>query len=70
MTNDIEAEADAFAMELLMPESLVRDYLKALPEKSHIDLCDDTDQVLSKMAKKFAVSRAMLTIRLRDLGII
>lgn len=62
---DIEAEANYFAMCLLLPERMLREEIaKAGP----ISLVDD--EQASKLAKKFGVSITMFMVRLVDLGIL
>ena len=60
----LEHEADAFAAELLMPESVVR----ALAERyrSH---CSDFD-LIWRLSTEMLVSRAALKVRLRHLGLL
>jgi Zn-dependent peptidase ImmA (M78 family) len=56
---DIEAEANEFAMELLMPS----DWLLADVRKmGGFDVCDDDK--LAKLAKKYRVPVTLLTLRL------
>jgi Zn-dependent peptidase ImmA (M78 family) len=59
---DEEAEANAFAMELLMPEQFVKDYLD---KHGPIDLMDS--KALGKMAKTFGVDLQVMAIRLGQL---
>jgi len=64
MTEDqiMEAEANAFAMELLMPA----DWLRADIEKlGGIDI--DDDKKLSRLAKKYSVSLQVMAIRIAEL---
>lgn len=59
---DIEAEANAFAMELLMPsEFLLRD----LKQMGGIDLADD--EQVAKLAKKYRVAVSLMAIRIGQL---
>jgi Zn-dependent peptidase ImmA (M78 family) len=58
----MEAEANAFAMELLMPA----DWLRADIEKlGGIDI--DDDKKLSRLAKKYSVSLQVMAIRIAEL---
>lgn len=60
--NDIEAEANTFSMELLMPtEFLLRD----LKQMGGIDLTDDVQ--VEKLAKKYRVPVSMMAIRIGQL---
>ncbi|MEM9814867.1 MAG: ImmA/IrrE family metallo-endopeptidase [Cyanobacteria bacterium P01_D01_bin.6] len=62
-----EIEANAFAAELLMPESLLRKVVR----KNPVDAFDDSEEsLLTKTAKDFQVSVQALTIRLTRLGLI
>ena len=60
--SDLCAEANAFAMELLMPEFLLRPELEKL---GGIDIEDS--KAISKLAAKFRVSTQMMTLRLGEL---
>lgn len=60
--HNMEAEANAFAMELLMPEFLMRQEMAKL---KHIDIEDE--KAVETLAKKFRVSRQVMTIRLGQL---
>lgn len=56
-----EAEANAFAIELLMPrEILLKDIAKMAPKG--IDL--ESDPVIAKLAKRYQVSEQLMTVRL------
>ncbi len=59
--DDKEMEANAFAAELLMPESELRRY-------RHVDLNDD--EFLHGLARKLKVSVTALTYRLINLGMV
>ena len=59
---DIEAEANAFAMELLMPTEFLRRDLKQM---GGIDLADDRQ--VEKLAKKYRVSVSLMAIRIGQL---
>ncbi len=62
MTSQMDQEANAFAMELLMPA----DWLRADIEKmGGIDLTDDA--ALAKLAKKYRVSPQVMAIRIGEL---
>jgi len=64
MTEDqiMQAEANAFAMELLMPA----DWLRADIEKlGGIDIEDDA--ALTKLAKKYRVSMQVMAVRIGEL---
>jgi Zn-dependent peptidase ImmA (M78 family) len=54
-----EAEANMFAMEILMPEEDVRQQAKGL------DLMDD--KVVSKLAKRYGVENSVMSMRLFQL---
>ena len=58
----IEKEANRFAMELLMPEYLIK---KEFKKYSHII---DFQKIISKMAEIFEVEEYIMTIRLFNLG--
>ena len=62
-----EDEANAFAMELLMPEDFIRrdweEYSKGV-----IDIVEDAN--IAKMARRYRVSLQMMMFRLVELGII
>jgi Zn-dependent peptidase ImmA (M78 family) len=58
----MEAEANYFAMCLLMPESMVREYMKT----HTIDLSEDGG--LKRIAKTFEVSLPVAAKRLTQLG--
>ncbi|MBX9685877.1 MAG: ImmA/IrrE family metallo-endopeptidase [Candidatus Obscuribacterales bacterium] len=65
--NKQEIEANAFAAELLMPETKVRQYFPSSFSLMEVEqLADD----IEKVAKKFGVSSAALSIRLHRLGIL
>ncbi len=59
---DMEAEADYFAMCLLMPRDLVIAEVRAM---GGVDLVDDEE--VGKLAKKFGVSIGLMTARLLQL---
>jgi Zn-dependent peptidase ImmA (M78 family) len=62
MSDDtMEIEANAFAMELLMPEFLLR----PLMPKDGIDL--DDEKRIAALAKKFRVSVPAMIVRLHEL---
>jgi Zn-dependent peptidase ImmA (M78 family) len=61
-TEKQDAEANHFAMCLLMPKNLV---FKEVQKMGGIDLCDDAP--LKELAKKFGVSVAMMAVRLGQL---
>jgi len=58
---NIDAGANYIAMCLLMPEKMVRDYVK----KNKMDMTDDRH--LRAMANKFAVPLGVLVLRLNKL---
>jgi Zn-dependent peptidase ImmA (M78 family) len=60
----IEAESNYFAMCLLMPESFLRQDIK---EMGGLDLTEDSP--IRKLAQKYQVSIAMMTLRLAQLGL-
>lgn len=62
-TDKVEIEANAFAAELLMPESALRDITRHQP----LDAFDD--RAIQSLAAKFGVSVRALTIRLTKLGL-
>lgn len=55
-----DAEANAFAMSLLMPEALVREHVKVPVTEQHV----------VELAKLFQVSEVHMTLRLVDLKLI
>lgn len=59
-----EAEANYFAMCLLMPEQFVRDEIKKIGK---IDAVDGTG--IEKLARKFRVSVPLMTLRIGQLGL-
>ena len=59
-----EREANAFAAELLMPETVLRDLVGRRP----IDVFDDA--AVRRLASQFEVSPQALTIRLSRLGLV
>jgi len=61
--NILEAEANYFAMCLLMPAQMVKDEVKKLT----IDIT--SDETVKVLAKKFDVSLTMMAIRLAQLKI-
>jgi Zn-dependent peptidase ImmA (M78 family) len=58
----MEAEANAFAMELLMPADWVR---REAAKLGGVDIEDE--KKVAKLAKKFGVSNAVMTLRLGQL---
>jgi Zn-dependent peptidase ImmA (M78 family) len=63
-TDPKEIEANQFAAELVMPEFLLVDDLKALPK----DI--DEEDAVCQLADKYEVSMQAMTIRLHTLGLI
>lgn len=62
-----EIEANVFAAELLMPESVLKERLTEQP----LDAFDESDEsAFRKLASEFGVSIQALTIRLTRLGLI
>jgi Zn-dependent peptidase ImmA (M78 family) len=61
-TDPKEREANAFAAELLMPEQIVR---KEIKDMQGIDLHDSV--AVGRLADKFGVSQAAITVRLASL---
>lgn len=61
-----DAEANVFAICLLMPETLIHSELDAMLKKLHP--IADEDVIVRRMAKKFAVSEVMMVCRLVQLG--
>lgn len=59
---DIEAEANAFAMELLMPTEFL---LADLKKMGGVDLADDTE--IAKLAKRYRVAVSLMAIRIGQL---
>lgn len=59
---DIEAEANIFAMELLMPTDFL---LRDLKQIGGIDLADDVQ--ITKLAKKYRVAVSLMAIRIGQL---
>ncbi len=65
MTNETdEREASLFAMELLMPEPLIRQDSEGL----QIDLLNDNGIELKKLARKYCVSERLMLLRLTQIG--
>jgi len=60
-----EAEANAFAMSLLMPEILIKRELEKI-----VTVQRKEDEIVSKMASRFAVTETAMRSRLFDLGYI
>jgi Zn-dependent peptidase ImmA (M78 family) len=58
-----EMEANEFAAVLLMPEDLITKDFKKLFEK-------DSDEIISKLAKRYEVSQPALTYRLKNMGLL
>jgi Zn-dependent peptidase ImmA (M78 family) len=58
-----EVQANKFAAALLMPEKLIRGEIAS----SHFDLDDEED--VSNLAKRFNVSAAAMSFRLKNLGL-
>lgn len=63
--HDQEEEANYFAMCLLMPESLVREWIT---KNGTAELTDD--EFLKKLARVFGVSMTIASVRLNDLGLL
>ena len=61
-----EAEANYFAVCLLMPATLVHKELDAMLSKMHP--IADEDVIVRRMAKKFGVGETMMIARLVELG--
>lgn len=64
-TDDDEIEANRFAAEILMPE----EFLRADLEDLGLVTADD-DHAISRLAKRYKVSKQAMTIRLTSLGLI
>jgi Zn-dependent peptidase ImmA (M78 family) len=64
VSDQMENEANHFAMCLLMPESVVRKEAKKI---GYIDLCATEDENLKKLACKFHVSMALMAMRLQQI---
>jgi len=62
-----EREANLFAAELLMPESLLRDEMLKIEK---LGLLDESDETIRKLATKYRVSSSAMTYRLINLGYI
>lgn len=63
-TARMEAEANVFAAELLMPEKVLREQLKTNPSMA------ESDEAIRKLARRYDVSSAAMKYRLRQLKII
>ena len=63
-TVDQEREANLFAVCLLMPESLVREWIGK--HKTVLDYCDD--EGIKAVAKTFGVTVTLAAVRLHQLG--
>jgi Zn-dependent peptidase ImmA (M78 family) len=61
-TDEQEAEANSFAMALLMPADLLREDVRRL---GGVDLCDDAKVKL--LAKRYQVPLTLMAIRLGQL---
>lgn len=61
-TAEMDAEANAFALALLMPEPLLR---ADIAKMSGVDLCDDN--VVERLAKRYQVPVAAMALRLGQL---
>jgi Zn-dependent peptidase ImmA (M78 family) len=59
---DIDAEANAFAMELLMPTKFLLADLKAM---GGVDITDDVQ--IGRLAKKYRVAVSLMAIRIGQL---
>jgi len=64
-TRNQEAEANAFAMALLMPEIMVKDALKKLYRRNPAIM---DDEIIRTLAHKFEVQEYLMTLRLHQLG--
>ena len=62
---DMNDEANAFAMELLMPEHLLRADLQRI---GGVDIEDD--RTLNRLAKKYRVSMPVMAMRLMELSML
>jgi Zn-dependent peptidase ImmA (M78 family) len=62
---DLEAEACAFARELLMPEKFVREEMRKI---GRIDAVDENSPKLKALAKRFGVSTCHMAFRLGELS--
>lgn len=60
-----EAEANAFALELLMPREMLLKYLKEYREISN-----SNKQLITKLSNKFEVTEMAMKSRLLNLGIL
>lgn len=60
---DVEAEANIFAVELLLPERFVRAEIQRL---SGIDV--DDEKTVKTLAKKFGVSPTLMAMRIGQLS--
>lgn len=58
---DMDQEATAFAMELLMPEEFLRRDLV----REKIDICDD--RAIEKLAQRYKVPKSVMAIRIGQL---
>ena len=65
MTADQEREATYFAMCLLMPEHMLR--LDVAQLREALDVCED--KRIGQLAKRYAVTPQMMTIRLVQLSL-
>lgn len=62
---DMDEEANAFAMELLMPEKFLRADLANLKGFDIVGaVADDLDKNIAKLAKKYKVSTQMMVLRI------
>lgn len=63
MIGDMDAEANRFAMELLMPAEWLLADLKRTP----VQIADDNDKNLGRLATKYGVPRTLMAIRIGQL---
>jgi len=64
-TDPHEVEANSFAAELLMPQSLVEDAMATIEGDSNLG----DDQIIAAIAKQFKVSESAMSFRLANLGL-
>lgn len=65
LERDQDAEANYFAICLLMPRALVIDELEKL---LGIDPNMEADEIVARLSRKFAVGHVAMTMRLVELG--
>lgn len=63
-SDKVEMEANQFAAELLMPEEFIKEDFKTVSDKI------DIEDIISKLAKKYKVSKTAMMYRLMNLNLV